>query len=108
MLIAGHPVAVSCVHPGGIKTNIARNARASEERNAGRDKEKDAADFARVARTTPEQAATIILKGVDKKKARILVGPDAYMFDAVARGTGSGYQRLVAAAAKRAPDRFIV
>jgi short-subunit dehydrogenase len=106
MLIEGHPVSVSCVHPGGIKTNIARDARASEEREAGRDKVKDAADFARVARTTPEQAAKIILRGVDKKKARILVGPDAYLFDAVARGTGSGYQRVVAAAAKRAGDRL--
>lgn len=108
MLIAGHPVAVSCVHPGGIKTNIARDARASDERNATRDKEKDAADFAKVARTTPEQAAKIILRGVDKKKAKILVGPDAYLFDAMARSTGSGYQRMVAAAAKRAGDRIIV
>jgi short-subunit dehydrogenase len=103
MLIAGHPVAVSCVHPGGIKTNIARDARASEARAL--DREKSAADFARVARTTPEQAAKIILKGVDKKKARILVGPDAYVFDLVARSTGSGYQRATAAVLKRAGDR---
>jgi short-subunit dehydrogenase len=108
MLIAGHPVAVSCVHPGGIKTNIARDARASEERAKTRDRTKDAADFARVARTTPEQAAKIILRGVDKKKARILVGPDAYLFDAVARSTGSGYQRVAVAAMKRAGDRLIV
>jgi short-subunit dehydrogenase len=106
MLIAGHPVAVSCVHPGGIKTNIARDARATEERERTRDREKDAADFARAARTTPEQAAKIILRGVDRKKARILVGPDAYIFDAVARTTGSGYQRVAAAAIKRAGDRL--
>jgi short-subunit dehydrogenase len=106
MLIAGHPVAVSCVHPGGIKTNIARDARASENREKDRDRDKDAADFARAARTTPEQAAKIILRGVDKKKARILVGPDAYVFDAVARTTGSGYQRVTAAVIKRAGDRF--
>jgi short-subunit dehydrogenase len=106
MLIAGHPVAVSCVHPGGIKTNIARNARASEVREKDRDREKDAADFARAARTTPEKAAKIILRGVDKKKARILVGPDAYLFDAVARSTGAGYQRVTAAAIKRAGDRL--
>ena len=43
------------------------------------------AEFARVARTPPERAAEIIHQGVEKGKARILVGPDAYFFDLLAR-----------------------
>jgi NAD(P)-dependent dehydrogenase (short-subunit alcohol dehydrogenase family) len=103
MLVAGHPVAVSCVHPGGIKTNIARDARSSTDMG---DREERNKDFTRAARTTPEKAAEIILRGVDRKKARILVGPDAYVFDAIPRITGAGYQRAGAAIAKRVTARL--
>ncbi|HWA65532.1 MAG TPA: SDR family NAD(P)-dependent oxidoreductase [Mycobacteriales bacterium] len=102
MLIAGHPVAVSCVHPGGIKTNIARDARAARDLMP---QEQRSEQFERAARTTPEKAAQIILRGVDRKKARILVGPDAYVFDAIPRVTGSGYQRIGASVAKWATKR---
>jgi NAD(P)-dependent dehydrogenase (short-subunit alcohol dehydrogenase family) len=103
MLIAGHPVAVSCVHPGGIQTNIARDARAARDLMpiAERDQR-----FRRAARTTPEKAAQIILRGVDRKSPRILVGPDARLFDATARITGARYQRLVATVMKRAAARL--
>ena len=94
MLIARHPVAVSCVHPGGIKTNIARDARSSRE---DMDRDERATAFERASRTTPEKAAEIILRGVDRKKPRILVGPDAYLFAAIPRLTGAGYQRPLAA-----------
>ncbi|HVW81683.1 MAG TPA: SDR family oxidoreductase [Mycobacteriales bacterium] len=102
MLIAGHPVAVSCVHPGGIKTNIARDARAARELMP---QEERSQQFERAARTTPEKAAQVILHGVERKKARILVGPDAYVFDAIPRLTGSGYQRVGASLAKWATKR---
>jgi NAD(P)-dependent dehydrogenase (short-subunit alcohol dehydrogenase family) len=102
MLIAGRPVAVSCVHPGGIKTNIARDARAARDLMP---QEERTQQFEKAARTTPEKAAQIILRGVDRKKARILVGPDAYLFDAVPRVTGSGYQRIGASVAKWASKR---
>jgi NAD(P)-dependent dehydrogenase (short-subunit alcohol dehydrogenase family) len=103
MLIAGHPVAVSCVHPGGIKTNIARDARAARELIPV---EERADRFERAARTTPEKAAEIILRGVDRRSPRILVGPDARFFDATARITGARYQRVVATAIKRAGSRL--
>jgi NAD(P)-dependent dehydrogenase (short-subunit alcohol dehydrogenase family) len=105
MLIARHPVGVSCVHPGGIRTNIARDARSAEPVSEA-EREKQADEFARVARTTPEQAAEIILRGVDRKKARILVGPDAYVFDAVPRLLGARYQGLSARAIRRFGDRL--
>jgi len=91
MILAGHPVGVTTVHPGGIKTAIARNATAAE----GLDVEEMAKMFdRRVAHTSPERAAKIILTAVRKNKARVLVGPDAKVLDAVVRVTGSGYQRL--------------
>ncbi|MQA62449.1 MAG: SDR family NAD(P)-dependent oxidoreductase [Actinophytocola sp.] len=97
MKLAGHPVGVSCVHPGGIKTNIAKNARAAE----GLDADRLAALFDKIARTTPEAAAKRILRGVHRNEAKVLVGPDAYALDLMPRVLGSGYQRLVGAAAKR-------
>ncbi len=90
MILAGHPVAVTTVHPGGIKTAIARNAAAAE----GLDPDKLAKSFDRVARTSPERAARIILEAVCKKRARVLVGADAKVLDVIVRLTGSGYQRL--------------
>jgi NAD(P)-dependent dehydrogenase (short-subunit alcohol dehydrogenase family) len=105
MLIARHPVSVHCVHPGGIRTNIARDARSSEPVSEA-EREKQAADFARAARTSPEQAAATILRGVDRGKPRILIGADAYVFDAVPRILGAGYQRISAAAIRRLGPRL--
>jgi NAD(P)-dependent dehydrogenase (short-subunit alcohol dehydrogenase family) len=96
MLIARHPVGVSCVHPGGIKTNIVRNSRSGAD-----DQEKAAQGFERIARTTPEKAAQTILRGIEKKSARILIGPDAYVIDAIPRVLGSAYQRPLAVLARR-------
>ncbi|CAN5475869.1 SDR family oxidoreductase [soil metagenome] len=91
MLHAGHPVAVTTVHPGGIKTGIARNATAAE----GLDSAELAKMFdKKLAKTSPERAAKIILAAVHKKKARVLVGADAKVLDVIVRITGSGYQRL--------------
>jgi NADP-dependent 3-hydroxy acid dehydrogenase YdfG len=93
MILAGHPVKVTTVHPGGIKTAIARNMTTVD----GLDKDELAGSFdKRLANTSPQKAARIILDGVRKNKARVLVGPDAKMLDLIVRFTGSGYQRLFA------------
>lgn len=97
MRVAGNRVGVSCVHPGGIKTAIARNSRAS----TGRSPEDMAGAFDRIARTSPEEAAGTILRGVRRDKAKILVGPDAHAIDALPRLVGSWYQHLVTAVSKR-------
>ncbi|WP_123025303.1 SDR family NAD(P)-dependent oxidoreductase [Mycolicibacterium stellerae] len=98
MLVAGHPVKVTCVHPGGIKTAIARNAAAVE----GVDQEELANFFdKKLASTSARKAALVILDGVRKNKARVLVGYDAKALDLLARVTGSGYQRVVAAVTSR-------
>ncbi len=91
-MLTKHPyVSVTTVHPGGIKTAIARNATAAE----GLDVAQLAKEFdSKLARTTPERAATIILEAVRKKRARVLVGADAKILDVIVRVTGSGYQRV--------------
>jgi NADP-dependent 3-hydroxy acid dehydrogenase YdfG len=93
MLVAGHPVGVSVVHPGGIKTAIARNARV-----AGGQDPVVAAEFfdEKLAKMTPERAAEIIVAGVLVGKARILVGLDAHALHHFARLSGARYQDVVA------------
>jgi len=91
MALAGHPVKVTTVHPGGIKTGIVRNMTAAE----GIDLNELAQTFdKKLASTSPQKAARIILDGVRKNKARVLVGPDAKVLDLMVRVSGSGYQRL--------------
>src|SRR3954470_17933408 len=106
MLIAGHPVGVTAVHPGGIKTAIARNARVSAKES----KEQTAALFdEKLARMTPERAAEIIVNGILKNRARVLVGIDAHAVHHLAKLLGSRYQDVVAKTSKRAlPDKATV
>jgi NADP-dependent 3-hydroxy acid dehydrogenase YdfG len=99
MILAGHPVKVTTVHPGGIKTAIVRNSTAAE----GVDLAALTKTFdKKLASTSPQKAARIILDGVRKNKARVLVGPDAKILDLMVRLTGSGYQRLVAQVTSKA------
>jgi NAD(P)-dependent dehydrogenase (short-subunit alcohol dehydrogenase family) len=98
MKLAGHPVEVTCVHPGGIKTAIARNAGAVD----GADVASLAEIFdKRLAKTSADSAAKIILRAVRGNSARVLVGPDAKVLDILIRVLGSKYQRLVALGAKK-------
>jgi short-subunit dehydrogenase len=96
---------VSCttVHPGGVKTNIARSARVDEEAAAlagGRDRL--AKRFERAALTTADSAARQILRAVMKDRRRVLVGPDAKLLDLVSRLPAGVYQRVVVAGARLA------
>ena len=69
---------VSSVHPGGVQTNIARSARTDGDRNMADADERDL-HFRRLAKTTPERAADIILRGTARGKRRIMVGWDAWL-----------------------------
>lgn len=85
------------VHPGGITTNIARNARVRKDPDGlGRTREELAAQFEAMTMTSPDKAAEIIHKGVERGKARVLVGPDAYVFDALARIAPTHYYDVLA------------
>ena len=97
--IAGHPVGVTVVHPGGIKTAIARNARVAGDET---DKAATAELFdEKLATMTPDRAAEIIVRAVLKNRARCLVGLDAHALHTFAKLAGSRYQDVVASAAKR-------
>jgi NAD(P)-dependent dehydrogenase (short-subunit alcohol dehydrogenase family) len=82
--LRGTPVAVTCVHPAGISTSIAINARAAAASNV--EEQVQARElFNHVARIRPEEAARTIVQGIVQSKDRILIGSDAYRIDRMAR-----------------------
>ncbi len=90
--LRGTGVSAVNVHPGGINTNIVRNARVRKDPDGrGRTHDEMVAEFAALTMTEPEKAAAIIHRGVEAGKARVLVGPDAYVFDALTRITPTYY-----------------
>ncbi|WP_433526298.1 SDR family NAD(P)-dependent oxidoreductase [Nocardia pseudovaccinii] len=95
--LRGTGVSAVNVHPGGITTNIARNARVRKDpEGRGRSHEQMAAEFEAITLTSPDKAAEIICRGVERGKSRILVGPDAYVFDALARIAPTHYYDIFA------------
>ena len=84
-------IKISSVHPGGIKTKIASNAKVS----ASQDPRQVAADLEKFERealiNTPEYAAKVIMQGIEKGKQRILIGRDAKIIDILARTFPSTY-----------------
>ena len=95
-------VSATTIHPGGIKTNIARNARIDDSASAfGDDPAEFGTEFDKLAHTTPEKAAHQILRAVSRNRRRALIGPDAVMFDLASRLPAGLYQRLLAAGARR-------
>jgi NADP-dependent 3-hydroxy acid dehydrogenase YdfG len=85
------------VHPGGVKTNVLRNARYHDHpTQRGLSHEDASQQFQAMARTTPERAAEIIHAGVTAGKSRILVGPDAYFLDALVRLMPTRYYDVLA------------
>jgi butyryl-CoA dehydrogenase len=94
--IEGADVSVTTIHPGGIKTNIARNARMHESvRDITGDPEKAAKDFERAFITSPEKAAAQILTAVRRDRRRALIGPDAKVIDVVSRLPAAIYQSIL-------------
>lgn len=91
---------VVCVHPGGIKTNIARNVEFSDPAH----REKFVKQFERQARTTAPEAATVIIRGIEKGKSRILIGSDARFIDRITRLLPASYERILTRWLK--PERF--
>ncbi|CCH51187.1 short chain dehydrogenase [Fibrisoma limi BUZ 3] len=89
-------IGVTCVHPGGIKTNIASNARIGKSGFVTKAMHKEsAASFEKAARTTADEAARQIWEGVRRNKARVLIGADARQIDWVTRMFPTGYVRMI-------------
>jgi butyryl-CoA dehydrogenase len=100
--IEGANVSVTTIHPGGIKTNIARNARMDPSVGmvAG---DTDAArrDFERVFITSPSKAARQIVNAIQRDRRRALIGPDAKAIDVVSRLPAILYQSVLTKGAAR-------
>ena len=93
-----HSSIVACsVHPGGISTKIAENSRVS----VSQDKASLVSSFEKIAMTTPEKAAKVIIKGMLKKRNRIMVGPDAHLIQFLYRLLGIRYQAITRYLAKK-------
>lgn len=77
-------IAVSCVHPGGVATNIVREGKVGAGANTSV-KEKTVRYHTNVSRTTADEAAETIVRGMKRRSKRILVGRDARLIDLVHR-----------------------
>ena len=83
--LRGTGVQAVSVHPGGVATSIVRNARFHVDDLGGVSHEQMQLDFARAARKSPDKAARIIVRGVERGRGRVLVGSDAHFVDLLQR-----------------------
>jgi NAD(P)-dependent dehydrogenase (short-subunit alcohol dehydrogenase family) len=106
--VQGAPVSATCIHPGGIKTNIARSAKVdSSMKDLGfKDPAATTRAFEKAFRVTAEDAAETILRGVQRNARRVLIGTDAHVLDALQRLLPSAYQRIIVAGTRRTSQRL--
>ncbi len=89
-------VSATCVHPGGIRTNIANAARMNDSiKTLGMDPVKSAKKFNKLLRCPPEVAAKVILDAVRNNDRRVLIGNDAKIIDLMQRVLPTGYQKVI-------------
>jgi len=95
--LAGSPVGVTVVHPGGINTNIARNARGPRHVTNEEAAEIDArrGDFQKFLKMSPVKAGEIIVEAVAHGKPRVLVGNDAKFAALIERIAPVGYWKFL-------------
>ena len=93
--LRGTGVGVCSVHPGGVATNVARNAEVDKMPFGDATREELDANFDKMAITSPKKAAQVILKGAAKKKRRILIGSDARFISLVSRLFPTRYTKLL-------------
>lgn len=105
VLAAGQPVRVTVVHPGGVRTSIAtsalEHAKASGHQVSTAEEAQQRRYNEKLLRMPPEQAARIVVDGVEAGSPRVLVGRDAKVVDAVVRLVPRHYPALVARLARR-------
>jgi butyryl-CoA dehydrogenase len=101
MEMAEHGVSVSCVHPGGIQTNVLRNAEVDHIAAPGLTKAMMDENFDENTPTTAERAAEIILDGTAKRDQRIIIGSDAKFMQFWNRLFPTRYRKMVMKRAQR-------
>lgn len=105
LAVEGSRVTAVCVHPGGVRTGLVRRGRRAGAHVLGLSHAEVVDGFDRLARVSAERAADTIVRGIERGRARILVGPDARLVDLVQRLIPSGYQRFVVRRARAARFR---
>jgi short-subunit dehydrogenase len=96
LAMAGSPVRLSVVHPGGVSTSIARNSRTGTGMIDNARRAKSIERFDAVAKTTPAAAALRIIVGIEKNQPRILIGNDARTMDLLQRFRPATYWAVLA------------
>jgi short-subunit dehydrogenase len=96
LAMAQSPVRLSVVHPGGIATAIARNARAGGGVTDNARRVQAIERFEKIAKTSPRDAALRIIKGIEKNEPRILIGSDARVMDLLQRFMPATYWSVMA------------
>jgi short-subunit dehydrogenase len=91
--LSGTNVGVTCVHPGGIRTNVVRASRISTDDDVA-EKQRTIESFERFAHS-PEKAARKIVRAIERNQARVRIGPEAYLTDWLKRLFPVSTQRLV-------------
>ena len=94
--IAKSPIKLSVVHPGGVATNIVRNARSGAGVTDNARRAQSIERFEAVAKTTPAAAALRIIQGIEKNQPRILIGGDARFMDLLQRLRPGTYWAVLA------------
>lgn len=100
--IEGCGVSATTIHPGGIKTNIAKNARIDASvMDIGQDPQDAKQSFETLFITSPKRAAKAIVNAIQRDKRRAMIGPDAHLINLAAKLPPSVYQRVIAKGASR-------
>jgi short-subunit dehydrogenase len=104
LAMSNSPVRLSVVHPGGVKTNIARKARAGVYLRQIPGETEIGDRFEQMARTTPAAAAQRIVRGIERNEPRILIGSDARLLDMIQRIRPATYWSLLQGIFRRLSD----
>jgi short-subunit dehydrogenase len=92
--LAGSNVSLTVVHPGGIRTNIANNARIPQGLDPVLVREQTK-EFNKLLRTPPEEAAALIVRAIERRDKRLLIGSDARMAERLQRLFPVNYWKLL-------------
>jgi len=102
----GSNIGVSCVHPGGIKTNIAKNTKVNKTYYSISSKQAAELYDKEVFRTTAEQAARVIINGIKRNQQRVMIGYDAKILDLFMRFFPQTSVNITAIVAKRMAKKY--
>jgi short-subunit dehydrogenase len=103
--MAGSPIKLSVVHPGGVATDIARNSRTGTGVTDNAQRAEAIERFDKVAKTTPLAAALRIIEGIENNKPRILIGTDARIIDILQRLRPGTYWSVLAKRIEKAANK---